>query len=144
MMGGPHAVVDVGPTRTLPTRWRPQLSPDDTLTATADPSTDPARRDQLVDDAIRHVWRHGVAAQSTRAAHGPIAVRASGVHVEDIDGKVYLDALSGGSAAATLGHGRADIADAIAEQARTLQWVSLRTFLNEPSIALAKRLAEIS
>jgi putrescine aminotransferase len=101
-------------------------------------------KEQLVEDAVRHVWRHGVTAASTRRAEGPIAVRGSGVYVEDIDGKTYLDALSGGSAAATLGHGRDDIADAISEQARTLQWVSLRTFLNEPSIALAKRLAEVS
>jgi putrescine aminotransferase len=102
------------------------------------------RREQLVDDAIRHVWRHGVATQTTRKAQGPIAVRASGVYVEDIDGTVYLDALSGGSAAATLGHGREDVAEAVGQQCRTMQWVSLRTFLNEPSIALAKRIAAIA
>jgi putrescine---pyruvate transaminase len=108
------------------------------------PRAGEARKKQLVDDAVKYVWRHGVSADSTRDSGGPIAVRGKGVRVEDIDGRVYLDALSGGSAAATLGHGREDVADAIAEQARTLQWVSLRTFLNEPSIELAKRIAAIS
>jgi adenosylmethionine-8-amino-7-oxononanoate aminotransferase len=102
------------------------------------------RKDQLVEDAIRYVWRHGVSSETTRRAAGPIAVRGQGVHIEDIDGKVYLDGLSGGSAAATLGHGRTDVADAVAEQCRTLQWASLRTFLNEPSIDLARKIAEIS
>lgn len=102
------------------------------------------RKQRLVDDAIKHVWRHGVAAQSTRRWQGPIAVRASGLEIEDIDGNVYLDALAGGSAAATLGHGREDVAVAVAEQIRTLQWVSLRTFLNEPSIELGRRLAEVA
>ena len=102
------------------------------------------RKEQIVEDAIKHVWRHGVATESTRQAEGPIAVSGNGVWIEDIDGKTYLDALSGGSAAATLGHGRGDVAEAIAEQARNLHWVSLRTFLNEPAVALARKIAEIT
>ena len=102
------------------------------------------RKADLVEDSIRHVWRHGVSVNSTRATQGPIAVRANGVLIEDIDGVIYLDALAGGSAAATLGHGREDIAIAVADQIRTMQWVSLRTFINEPSITLAKKIAEIS
>ncbi|MEA2418875.1 MAG: putrescine---pyruvate transaminase [Thermoleophilaceae bacterium] len=103
-----------------------------------------ARAGQLVEDAVNHVWRHGVAAKATRASGGPIAVKGEGVYIEDIDGKTYLDALSGGSAAATLGHGRTDVAEAIYDQCKTLQWASLRTFLNEPSIELATHLARIA
>lgn len=113
------------------------MPPAETQTATA-------RKDELVDDAIKYVWRHGVAAKSTRASGGPIAISGTGVHITDVDGKVYLDALSGGSAAATLGHGREDIAQAMYHQAKTLQWASLRTFLNEPSIELARRIAQIA
>lgn len=102
------------------------------------------RRTRLVEDSIKYVWRHGVSTSSTRKSQGPIAVRASGVRVEDIDGNVYLDALAGGSAAATLGHGREDVADAVSTQIRTMQWVSLRTFINEPSIDLARRIAEVA
>jgi len=39
----------------------------------------------------------------------PVIVRGEGVWVEDASGKRYLDAMSGGSMAATLGHGRRDI-----------------------------------
>jgi putrescine---pyruvate transaminase len=102
------------------------------------------RKRELVEDAVKHVWRHGVSVASTRQAEGPVAVTANGVWIEDIDGNKYLDALSGGSAAATLGHGREDVADAIAAQAKRLHWVSLRTFVNEPSVALARKIAEIT
>jgi putrescine---pyruvate transaminase len=103
-----------------------------------------ARKTELVERAIRHLWRHGVTAESTRHQRGPVAVRARGVYVEDLDGNRYLDALSGGSAAATLGHGRVDVADAAASQMREMAWVSLRTFLNEPSVELARRIAEVA
>jgi putrescine---pyruvate transaminase len=106
--------------------------------------SDALRKQQLVEDGIRYVWRHGVSVESTRKAEGPVAVEANGVWIEDFDGKVYLDALSGGSAAATLGHGREDVAEAIARQAKQLHWVSLRTFLNEPSIELARRIARVA
>ncbi len=98
----------------------------------------------LVEDCIRYVWRHGVTAAATRAERGPLAVSASGVRVTDADGRVYLDALSGGSAAATLGHGRVDVADAVHAQMTTLHWVSLRTFINEPSIELGRRIAGLT
>ncbi|MCW2853149.1 MAG: adenosylmethionine-8-amino-7-oxononanoate aminotransferase, partial [Nocardioides sp.] len=98
----------------------------------------------LVEDCIRYVWRHGVTAAATRAERGPLAVSADGVRVTDADGRVYLDALSGGSAAATLGHGRVDVADAVHAQMTTLHWVSLRTFINEPSIELGRRIAGLT
>ncbi len=102
------------------------------------------QKEALVEDSIRFVWRHGVSAASTRAVKGPVAVSGSGVHVTDIDGNDYLDALSGGSAAATLGHGRIDVADAVHAQMTRLHWVSLRTFINEPSIELGRRLAGLT
>ena len=102
------------------------------------------QKEALVEDSIRFVWRHGVSAAATRSAGGPVAISGSGVRVTDIDGNVYLDALSGGSAAATLGHGRIDVADAVHAQMTRLQWVSLRTFINEPSIELGRRLAGLT
>lgn len=103
-----------------------------------------ARKVALVDSAVKHLWRHGVSTAETLLAEGPVAVSAQGVYIDDIDGRRYLDALSGGSAAATLGHGRADVADAVSQQMRQMAWVSLRTFLNEPSIRLAERIAQVA
>ncbi len=41
----------------------------------------------------------------------PVVVRGEGVWLEDSEGKRYLDAMSGGSMAATLGHGRRDLVE---------------------------------
>ncbi|MGI8824080.1 MAG: aspartate aminotransferase family protein [Chloroflexota bacterium] len=99
-------------------------------------------KQRLVDDAIKYVWRHGTPIQGTRQAQGPISVRGKGVRITDIDGKTYLDGLAGGSAAATMGYGREDIAAAVAEQMTKLHYTSIRTFLNIPAIELGKQIAE--
>ena len=39
----------------------------------------------------------------------PVVVRGDGIWLEDSEAKRYLDAMSGGSMAATLGHGRSDL-----------------------------------
>ena len=101
-------------------------------------------QEALVEDSIRYVWRHGVSGRTTRAALGPIAVSGQGVRITDADGNVYLDSLAGGSAAATLGHGRVDVADAVHHQMTTLHWVSLRTFISEPAVELARRIAGLT
>jgi acetylornithine/N-succinyldiaminopimelate aminotransferase len=50
-------------------------------------------------------------------------VRGEGSRLWDVDGKAYLDFL-GGLAVTSLGHGHPAVADAVAEQARTLVHVS--------------------
>ena len=102
------------------------------------------QKEDFIEDSIRYVWRHGVAGSTTRADQGPIAVKGDGVRITDIDGNVYLDGLAGGSAAATIGHGRIDIADRVRDQMVDLHWVSLRTFVNEPSVELARRIAGLT
>ena len=76
-------------------------------------------------------------AESTNVIHRdlhrtyPVAVRGEGVYLYDADGKRYLDG-SGGSAAVTaIGHGVAEIADAIARQARTLAYAPTHAFATE-------------
>lgn len=102
------------------------------------------QKEEFIEDSIRHVWRHGVTTAATRSDQGPLAVSASGVRITDADGRVFLDGLAGGSAAATLGHGRVDVADAVHAQMTKLHWVSLRTFLNEPSVELGRRIAGLT
>lgn len=87
-----------------------------------------------------HVWhpytQHGIA---------PLArpvVRGEGAYLVDADGRRYLDAVS--SWWVTLhGHARAEIADAIAEQARTLEQVIYAGFAHEPGARLAAELAAV-
>jgi adenosylmethionine-8-amino-7-oxononanoate aminotransferase len=74
----------------------------------------------------------------------PVLVRGEGVWVEDAAGKRYLDAMSGGSMAATLGHGRKDIVAAARAQAETLSYVHNERLTNPAQEHLAKELAEVA
>lgn len=69
----------------------------------------------------------------------PLAVsKAKGCKLYDLDGKEYLDFLSG-IAVCSLGHSRDDLADIMAEQARNLVHVS-NLFYQEPQLELAEKL----
>ena len=74
----------------------------------------------------------------------PIVVRAEGVWVEDSVGRRYLDAMSGGSMAATLGHGRRDIIAAARKQAERLAYVHNERLTNPAQERLANELAEVA
>ena len=74
----------------------------------------------------------------------PVIVRGEGVWVEDADGRRYLDAMSGGSMAATLGHGRRDIIAAAQAQAERLAFVHNDRLTNPPQERLARELVEVA
>jgi adenosylmethionine-8-amino-7-oxononanoate aminotransferase len=74
----------------------------------------------------------------------PVAVRGHGAWVEDSTGRRYLDAMSGGSMASTLGHGRADIVDAALTQARRLAYVHNERLTNPAREKLAAELVEVA
>jgi PLP-dependent transaminase len=73
-----------------------------------------------------------------------IWARGRGATLWDIDGKEYIDGTCGLWQCA-VGHGRAELARAAAEQIERLEfYASFWNFANEPSIRLASRLSEIS
>jgi adenosylmethionine-8-amino-7-oxononanoate aminotransferase len=74
----------------------------------------------------------------------PVAVRGRGVWVEDAEGRRYLDAMSGGSMAATLGHGRTDIIEAARRQAERLSFVHNEWLTNPAQERLAAELVEVA
>ena len=74
----------------------------------------------------------------------PVAVRGDGAWVEDADGRRYLDAMSGGSMAATLGHGRRDIAAAATAQAARLSYVHSERLTSPAQEQLARELVEVA
>jgi 4-aminobutyrate aminotransferase len=70
----------------------------------------------------------------------PLVVqRASGLHVEDVDGHVYLDFTSG-LGTALLGHCHPDVVHAITDQANTLVHMSGTDFYYPSQIRLAEEL----
>ena len=74
----------------------------------------------------------------------PVIVRGDGVWVEDAAGRRYLDAMSGGSMAATLGHGRRDIAEAARAQAEVLAYVHTERLTHPAQERLAHELIELA
>ena len=74
----------------------------------------------------------------------PIVVRAEGVWLEDSTGRRYLDAMSGGSMAATLGHGRRDIIAVARRQAERLAYVHNERLTNPAQERLARELVEVA
>jgi len=74
----------------------------------------------------------------------PVVVRGDGVWVEDADGRRYLDAMSGGSMAATLGHGRRDLVAAARAQAEKLAYVHNERLTNPAQERLAHELVSLA
>jgi adenosylmethionine-8-amino-7-oxononanoate aminotransferase len=74
----------------------------------------------------------------------PVIVRGEGPWVEDAAGNRYLDAMSGGSMAATLGHGRSDIVEAARDQARKLSFLHNERLTNPAQEQLARELVEVA
>src|SRR6266511_1947685 len=74
----------------------------------------------------------------------PVLVRGRGVWVEDAGGRRYLDTMSGGSMAATLGHGRTDIIEAGRAQPKRLAYVHNERLTNPEEEKLARELVEVA
>jgi adenosylmethionine-8-amino-7-oxononanoate aminotransferase len=74
----------------------------------------------------------------------PVVVRGDRCWVEDSSGRRYLDAMSGGSMAATLGHGRKDIIEVARLQARQLSYVHNERLTNPMQEQLAAELAAVA
>jgi len=89
------------------------------------------------------LW-HPFAAMGKVEGHELVLVRGEGCRVWDADGNEYLDGTAG-LWFANVGHGRAEIADAVAEQLRQL--AAHHVFgdqANEPALALATRLSDLA
>ncbi len=72
----------------------------------------------------------------------PRITHGEGAYLFDEDGKRYLDA-SGGAAVVNLGHGREEIAEALALQAKKVGYINGMQFTHAPVEDLAARLAQL-
>src|SRR5581483_515076 len=76
-------------------------------------------RGTLQELARRHLWMHFTRLSAYEDHEIPIIVRGEGCYVYDEHGKRYIDGLSA-LFCVNIGHGRADIAQAGADQAKEL------------------------
>jgi adenosylmethionine-8-amino-7-oxononanoate aminotransferase len=74
----------------------------------------------------------------------PVIVKGDGVWVQDAAGRRYLDAMSGGSMALTLGHGRQDVIEAARAQAQRLAFVHNERLTNPAQERLARELISVA
>jgi len=97
--------------------------------------------DALAERARRHLWMH-FTRHSTyeQGGHVPVIVRGEGPYIWDDQGKRYFDGLSG-LFVVQAGHGRKEIAQAMATQAEQLEFFPLWSYAHPGAIMLAERLA---
>ena len=95
----------------------------------------------LGDRAREHLWLHFAQHAGYADAEMPVITRGEGVHVYDEHGKRYLDGLAG-LFAVQVGHGREELAQAAAQQTRTLGYFPLWSHAHAPAVELAERIAE--
>ncbi len=96
--------------------------------------------DQLQRAAKDHLWMHFTRHSTYDSADVPVIVRGEGPYIWDARGKRYLDALAG-LFVSQLGHGRTELADAAARQARELAFMPLWSYAHPSAIQLAERVA---
>ena len=94
--------------------------------------------------AKRHLWMHFTRMSAYDDEHEvPIIVRGEGCYVWDEHGKRYLDALSA-LFCVNIGHGRADVVQAGADQAKELGFFTNWSYAHPPAIELAARIASLA
>jgi len=67
----------------------------------------------------------------------PIIVRTEGIFLYDADGREYIDGSGGSSVVTTIGHGVAEIAQAMYEQAQQFSFYPAHAFTNERFLELS-------
>jgi adenosylmethionine-8-amino-7-oxononanoate aminotransferase len=99
---------------------------------------------ELQELAKRHLWMHfsrmGAYADG---AEVPIIVRGEGCYVWDQHGRRYLDGLSS-LFCTNIGHGRADVAQAGADQAKELGFFTNWSYAHPRAIELAAKVADLA
>ena len=94
--------------------------------------------------ARRHLWMHFTRMGAFDAEHEiPIIVRGDGCYVYDQHGRRYLDGLSA-LYCVNIGHGRADVAQAGADQAKELGFFTNWGYAHPKAIELAARIGSLA
>ncbi len=98
----------------------------------------------LQEQARRHLWMHFTRmGEYSDQNEIPIIVRGEGCYVYDEHGKRYLDGLAS-LFCSNIGHGRADLVQAGADQAKDLGYFSSWSYAHPRTIELAARVADLA
>jgi adenosylmethionine-8-amino-7-oxononanoate aminotransferase len=97
----------------------------------------------LQQQAKRHLWMHFTRLGSYADHEVPVIVRGEGCYVYDEHGKRHLDGLSA-LYCVNIGHGRAELGEAAAAQAKELAFYTNWSYAHPRAIELATRIAELA
>ena len=87
--------------------------------------------------------RQEFVARGVASTMNVFAAKADGAIIEDVDGNQYID-FAGGIGAMNIGHSRAEVTKAIAEQAAKFTHTCFSVMMYEPYIELAERLVNLT
>lgn len=73
----------------------------------------------------------------------PLIEKASGIHMWDREGNRYID-VSSGPVVSNIGHGNCFVADAMAAQAKKMEYAFARLARNHPNIEYSERLSRLA
>ncbi len=99
---------------------------------------------QLKQDALDKIIFHMTPKQFLSKSGAWVLDRGEGALLYDVDGREYLDAMSGGLFAVLAGYGREEIARAMYDQAQRLNYTSPGAATSVVTIELARKLAELT
>jgi adenosylmethionine-8-amino-7-oxononanoate aminotransferase len=102
----------------------------------------PMSIDEVAARAQRHLWLH-FTPMGGKAPAAPVIVRGEGCYVYDADGNRILDGLAS-LFCVNIGHGRADVARAAAEQGAELAYFPNWSFAHPRAADLAERVAGLA
>ena len=108
-------------------------------TMTTPQSFEEAGDDRLAESAADHLWMHFTRMSTYQQSDVPVIVRGDGAYIWDEAGKRYLDGLAG-LFVVQVGHGREELAQAAAKQAKELAFFPLWSYAHPKAIELAERL----
>jgi adenosylmethionine-8-amino-7-oxononanoate aminotransferase len=97
----------------------------------------------LAVSARDHLWMHFTRMSTYANSNVPVIVRGEGPYIYDDKGKRYLDGLAG-LFVVQAGHGREELAEAAAKQAKDLAFFPLWSYAHPKAVELAERLAHLA
>ena len=93
--------------------------------------------------AYDHLWMHFTRMSTYKDSPVPTIVKGDGAYIWDANGRKYLDGLAG-LFVVQAGHGRAELAEAAARQAKELAFFPVWSYAHPNAIDLADRLAGLA
>lgn len=95
--------------------------------------------------ALEHLWMHSNDLEWDELTHGGLRVfvEGRGSTLIDVRGNSYIDGLAGLFVVAA-GHGRAEIADAMAAQAKKIAYTAASNAANPTAITLAEKISSVT